>query len=121
MPVIQFDHAYLSSVNEKGEQVRLHTILETSTGSGTACVFDVKGAGDKYAISSAVSYLKELVYTRFRCRTDPEPAIKAVVDAVIKRLSDDRAVEQILCQHLCAHIGSVGFVYLLHLSCVPPS
>ena len=25
------------------------------------------------------------------------------------------------CQHLCAHIGSVGFVYLLHLSCVPPS
>ena len=26
-----------------------------------------------------------------------------------------------LCQHLCAHIGSVGFVYLLHLSCVPPS
>ena len=26
-----------------------------------------------------------------------------------------------ICQHLCAHIGSVGFVYLLHLSCVPPS
>ena len=25
------------------------------------------------------------------------------------------------CQHLCAHIGSVGFVYLQHLSCVPPS
>ena len=25
------------------------------------------------------------------------------------------------CQQLCAHIGGVGFVYLLHLSCVPPS
>ena len=62
----------------------------------TACVIDVKGGGDKYVISSAVSFLKELVYTRFRCRTDPEPPIKAMVDAVIKCLSDDRAVEQIL-------------------------
>ena len=59
-------------------------------------MIDVKGGGDKYAISSAVSCLKELEYTRFRCRTDPEPAIKAMVDAVIKCLSDDRAVEQIL-------------------------
>ena len=47
-------------------------------------------------ISSAVSFLKELEYTRLRCRTDPEPAIKALVDAAIKCLSDDRAVEQIL-------------------------
>ena len=96
MPVIQFDCAYLSSVNEKGEQVRMRTILDTSTGYGTACVIDVKGGGDNCAISSAESFLKELGYTRFRCRTDPEPAIKAMVDAVIKCLSDDRAVEQIL-------------------------
>ena len=68
----------LSSVNEKGEQVRMRTILDTSTGNGTACVIDVKGGGDKYVISSAVSFLKELGYTRFRCRTDPEPAIKAM-------------------------------------------
>ena len=60
MLVIQFDYAYLSSVNEKGEQVRMRTILDTSTGYGTACVIDVKGGGDKYAISSAVSFLKEL-------------------------------------------------------------
>ena len=46
MPVIQFDYAYLSSVNEKGEQVRMRTILDTSTGYGTACVIDVKGGGD---------------------------------------------------------------------------
>ena len=96
MPVIQFDYAYLSSVNEKGKQVRMRTFLDTSTGYGTACVIDVKGGGDTYAISSAVSFLKELVYTRFRCRTDPEPAIKAMVDAVIKCLSDDRVVEKIL-------------------------
>ena len=83
MLVIQFDYANLSSVNEKGEQVRMRTILDTSTGYGTACVIDVKGG----AISSAVSFLKELGYTRF---------IKATVDAVIKCLSDDRAVEQIL-------------------------
>ena len=51
MPVIQFDYAYLSSVSEKGEQVRMRTILDTSTGNGTACVIDVKGGGDKYAIS----------------------------------------------------------------------
>ena len=42
MPVIQFDYAYLSSVNDKGEQVRMRTILDTSTGYGTACVIDVK-------------------------------------------------------------------------------
>ena len=41
-------------------------------------------------ISSAVSFLKE------NCRTDPEPAIKAMVGAVIKCLSDARAFEQIL-------------------------
>ena len=70
MPVIQFDYAYLSSVNEQGEQVRMRTILDTSTGYGTACVIDAKGGGDKYVISSAVSFLKELVYTLFRCRTD---------------------------------------------------
>ena len=96
MSVIQFDYAYLSSVNEKGEQVRMRTILDTSTGHGTACVIDMKGGGDKYVISSAVSFLKELGYTRFRCRTDPEPAIKAMVDSVIKCVSDDRVVEHIL-------------------------
>ena len=96
MPVVQFDCAYLPSVNEKGEQVRMRTILDTSMGYGTACVIDVKGGGDKYATSSAVSFLKEMEYTRFRCRTDLEPAIKAMVDAVIKCLSDDRVVEQIL-------------------------
>ena len=37
-----------------------------------------------------MSFLKVLGYTRFRCRTDPERAIKAMVDAVIKCLSDDR-------------------------------
>ena len=56
----------------------------------------VKGGGDKYVTSSAVSFLEELGYARFRCRTDPEPAIKAMVDAVIKCLSADRAVEQTL-------------------------
>ena len=96
MLVIQFDYAYVSSVNEKVEQVRIRTILDTSTGYGTACAIDVKGGGDKHVISSAVSFLKKLGYTRFRCRTDPEPAIKAMVDAVIKCLSDDRVVEQIL-------------------------
>ena len=55
MPVIQFDYAYLSSVNEKMEQVRMRTILDTYTGYGTTCVIDVKGGGDKYVISSAVS------------------------------------------------------------------
>ena len=59
-------------------------------------MIDVKGGGDKYAISSAVSFLKEMGFTRFRCRTDPEPAIKAHVDAVIKCLADDRTAEQIL-------------------------
>ena len=38
----------------------MRTILDTSTGYGTACVIDVKGGGDKYALSSAVSFLKEL-------------------------------------------------------------
>ena len=94
--MIQFDDAYLSLVNKKAEQVRMRTILDTSTGYGTACVIDVKGGRDKHAISSAVSFLKELGYTRFRCRTDPEPAIKAMVDSVIKCLSDDRVVVQIL-------------------------
>ena len=77
----------------------MRTILDTSTGYGTACVIDVKGGRDKSAISSAVSFLKELGYTRFRSKTDPEPAIKAMVDSVIKCLSDDRVVEKILpCQ-----------------------
>ena len=74
----------------------MRTILDTSTGYGTACAIDVKGAGNKYAISSAVSLLKELGCTRFRCRTDPEPAIKTHVDTVIKCLADDRVVEQVL-------------------------
>ena len=58
--MIQFDYAYLSSVNEKGEPVRMRTILDTSTGYGTAFVIDVKAGGDKYVISSALSLLKEL-------------------------------------------------------------
>ena len=62
----------------------MRTVLDTSTGYGTARVIDVKSGRDKYAISSAVLFLKELRNTRFRCRTDPEPAIKAMVDAVIK-------------------------------------
>ena len=96
LSVIQFDYAYVSSGDARGQQVKMRTILDTSTGYGTACVIDVKGAGDKYATSSAVSFLKELGYTRFRCRTDPEPAIKSHVDNVIKCLADDRVVEQVL-------------------------
>ena len=96
LPVIQFDYAYVSSGDARGQQVKMRTILDTSTGYGTSCVIDVKGAGEKYAISSAVSFLKELVYTRFRCRTDPEPAIKTHVDIVIQCLADDRVVEQFL-------------------------
>ena len=41
----------------------MRTILDTSSGYGNA-----RGGGDKYAISSAVSFMKELEYTRFRCR-----------------------------------------------------
>ena len=63
-------------------------------------------------ISFAVSFLKELGYTRFRCRTDPEPAVKAMVDGVIKCLSDDRAVEQILPEETIpeshASLGALG-------------
>ena len=76
--------------------MKMRTILDTSTGYGTACVIDVKSAGEKYANSSAVSFLEKLVHTRFRYRTDPEPAIKTHVDTVIKCLEDDRAVEQVL-------------------------
>ena len=77
MPVIQFDYAYLLSGNPKGQQVRMRTIPDTSTGYGTACVIDMKGGGDKHVISSAVSFLKELGCT-------------------LKCLSDDRADEQVL-------------------------
>ena len=94
--VIQFDYAYVSSGDARGQQVKMRTILDTSTGYGTACVIDVKGAGDKYSISSVVSFLKELGYTRFRCRTDLESAIKTHVDTVIKCLADYRVVEQVL-------------------------
>ena len=96
LPVIQFDYAYVTSGDARGQQVRMRTILDTTTVYGTACVIDVKGAGDKYTISSALSFLKELGYTRFRCRTDPEPAIKTHVDTVIKCLADDSTVEQVL-------------------------
>ena len=70
-------------------------------------------------ISSAVSFLKELEYTQFRCRTDPEPAIKALVDAVIKFLSDDRTVEHILPEEKIpeghASLGALeGWHNLLH-------
>ena len=60
MLVIQFDNAYLSSVNQKGEQVRMRTILDTSTGYGTACVIDVKGGGDKCVISSCGVVLQRI-------------------------------------------------------------
>ena len=60
LPVIQFDYVYVSSGDARGQQVEMRTILDTSTGCGTACVIDVKGARYKYANSSAVSFLKEL-------------------------------------------------------------
>ena len=72
---------------------RVH-ILRTSRSAEEASV-DVKGGGDRFSISSAVSFFKELGYTRFECRMEPEPAIKAHVDAIIKCLSDDHTVEQI--------------------------
>ena len=71
MPVIRFDYAYLSSVNEKGEQVRMRTILDTSTGYGSACVIDVKGGGHKCAIFSAVSFLKDWGTLDFDARRIP--------------------------------------------------
>ena len=101
MPVIQFDYAYLLSVNEKGEQVRMRTILDTSTcygtGYGTACVIAVKGGGDKYAISSAVSFLERIGSThnfdagRIPCLRSRQWWMRS-----IKCLSDDCAVEEIL-------------------------
>ena len=82
MLVIQFHYAYVSSVNEKREQVRMRTILDTSTGYGTACVIDVKSGS---VLERTGSHTMSI-----------EPAIKAMVDAVIKCLSDNRTIEQIL-------------------------
>ena len=42
LPVIQFDYAYLSSINETREQMRMRTFLDTNTGYGTTYVIDVK-------------------------------------------------------------------------------
>ena len=38
----------------------MRTILGTSTTYGTACVIDVKGVGNKYVISSAVSFSERI-------------------------------------------------------------
>ena len=62
--------------------MRMRTILDTSTGCGTACVIDVNGERDKNAI--------ERIGLHTISMQDPELAIKAMVDAVIKCLSDDR-------------------------------
>ena len=43
-----------------------------------------------------MSFLKQLGYIRFRCRTDLEPAIKTHMDTVIKCFADDRVVQQVL-------------------------
>ena len=74
----------------------MRTILDASTGYGTACVIDVKRRRRQVCDLFCAVVLERIGYTRFRCKTDPEPAIKAMVDAVINCLSDDRAVEQIL-------------------------
>ena len=66
----------------------MRTILDTSTGYGTASVIDVKGGGDKYEISSAVSFLKELGYTRFRCRTVQLGTLKLLYNLSIWSLSN---------------------------------
>ena len=39
-PVIQFDYANVSSGDGRGQQVKMRTILDTSTGYGTVCVCD---------------------------------------------------------------------------------
>ena len=91
MLVNQFDHACLSSVNGKGEQVRMRTVLDT------ACVIDVKGGGDKQVCDLFCGVVLERIRVHtISSRTDPEPAIKAVVDAAIKCFVSLRAVEQIL-------------------------
>ena len=97
LPVIQFDYAYVSSGDARGEQVNLRTILDTNTGYGTACVIDVKGARDKYAISSAVSFFERNWSTHcFDAGQILSQRLKTHVDTVIKCLADDRVVEQVL-------------------------
>lgn len=54
MQIIQFEHAYLSSGDAEGQQVKMSTISDSSASYGTACAIDVKGARGQYAISSAV-------------------------------------------------------------------
>ena len=76
MPVVQYDYAYVSSGYAEGQQVKMRTILDTSTDYGTACVIDVKGAGDMYAIASAVSFLKELGCARLDAGRTPSQRSK---------------------------------------------
>ena len=55
---------------------------------------------------STVSFLEDLGYTR--CRRDPDPTIKAMVDAGIKCLSNDRAIEQIFEETIPESHASLG-------------
>ena len=83
--VVQFDYAFMRS----GEEEKLVPVLIAITrraGYAFASAVRVKGAGDVAVVDDILAWLREAGLTNYVCfRSDGEPAIRAVVEAVATR------------------------------------
>ena len=83
-PVIQVDYGFLTVPDSK-EQITVMTAIDIITGLATASVVTSKGA-NLHAVTELKRFILETGRSFAFLQSDQEPAIKAVLQAVIKQL-----------------------------------
>ena len=106
--VIQIDYCFLGSSGD----VRLWPVLigwRDWAGDGFAAVSRQKGRGDPLPITSFVQWLNEHgVHGDVRLRSDPEPAIEAVAQAIAGQRGGSKTFIERSVPHSCLSIGGVN-------------
>ena len=91
LPIIQFDYAYVSSGDARGQQVKMRTILDTSTGYGySVCDRRERCWRQVCNFFCCVVLERTGVHTVSLAEQILNQPIKSHVDTVIKCLANDR-------------------------------
>ena len=94
--MIQFDYFFLG--DEGDEKLVAMAGVDRASGSIFATQSIVKGSGCVYTVAAICSWLRELGYSRMELRSDGEPAILDMINAVKTRMEKNCDYDKVLCQ-----------------------
>jgi hypothetical protein len=106
-PVVEMDYLFLKSALTGDSLVPVLVLVEKGHSYGAGIPCRAKGRADSYVLQAAMEFLLEAGLTgTLRLRTDAEPAIQAVAQAIAARRSPARTVVEVTPVGSSSSLGS---------------